>query len=592
MLKDIESRVSALIDEVGRIERESETTYLSLGRLFPVLVAEMNKSAESAERSLAGFSRLTDGSTSSSLRGMRSFAEESSGFFHSIHERDSAFLVRINESIDRLGSLEALIGRVRSDSEEMEIISLNAMTVALKSGNAGKAFSVITDELKRLSGRTIGLTEEITSRGRDLLVFFARLRDSLGELDSFQSEFFSGLDKTLSTGFDGLEAGVLEAMRVFSELLGGTRDLQRPIQSIMQEVQHQDIVRQSLQHVVIALEEARSAASGYEAEGNRVTGQSSSAEEELAYAATAAELSSSLIDDVVSKLDESVITFSGKIELVRGSVESGEAKRTSFIQEARSSSDQANASGFDEGSARYLSLKKNVIGTARRLADQVRSLEESFKGLSSLLSRFQNIVVASRIEVAKNRALGSVATTVQGMIVLTDRIAEDVGGAMATTKDFIKVASAALTEYAVEEDYRSRGDHSSGRMRGDSLVRTLRRVESDLASLDDARRSTDEAIEGFVLHTPEFISLIAAARDELGSLSALVARLRSVQASLTTLRSSAQVELGQVKPSDIRSDRLQSMIERFTIFTHKKAAGSIGNFVVEQGIEAGEITLF
>jgi hypothetical protein len=34
------------------------------------------------------------------------------------------------------------------------------------------------------------------------------------------------------------------------------------------------------------------------------------------------------------------------------------------------------------------------------------------------------------------------------------------------------------------------------------------------------------------------------------------------------------------------------MVERFTIFTHKKAAGEIGRFDVETGVEAGEITLF
>ena len=34
------------------------------------------------------------------------------------------------------------------------------------------------------------------------------------------------------------------------------------------------------------------------------------------------------------------------------------------------------------------------------------------------------------------------------------------------------------------------------------------------------------------------------------------------------------------------------MVERFTIFTHKKTAGTIGRFAVEEGGEAGEVTLF
>ena len=66
---------------------------------------------------------------------------------------------------------------------------------------------------------------------------------------------------------------------------------------------------------------------------------------------------------------------------------------------------------------------------ASRLTDHVAALDGSFKSLAELLSRFQNIVVASRIEVAKTKALAGVATTVGGMITLTGRIETDVGAA-------------------------------------------------------------------------------------------------------------------------------------------------------------------
>jgi hypothetical protein len=37
---------------------------------------------------------------------------------------------------------------------------------------------------------------------------------------------------------------------------------------------------------------------------------------------------------------------------------------------------------------------------------------------------------------------------------------------------------------------------------------------------------------------------------------------------------------------------MRRMVEQFTIFTHKKAAGDIGRFAVEEGREAGEVTIF
>ncbi|MFP4407530.1 MAG: hypothetical protein ACLFPW_03325, partial [Spirochaetaceae bacterium] len=43
---------------------------------------------------------------------------------------------------------------------------------------------------------------------------------------------------------------------------------------------------------------------------------------------------------------------------------------------------------------------------------------------------------------------------------------------------------------------------------------------------------------------------------------------------------------------EIQSERLQSMIDRFTIFTHKQRAGALAGIEVETGATSGELTLF
>ena len=67
-----------------------------------------------------------------------------------------------------------VINNIKEGSIEMELISLNAMTVALKSGTAGKAFSFITDELKKLSAQTIKLTDQLTINGKHQLTLFEK----------------------------------------------------------------------------------------------------------------------------------------------------------------------------------------------------------------------------------------------------------------------------------------------------------------------------------------------------------------------------------------------------------------------------------
>ena len=561
---DVASRVSALIEESGRIERESEAIYLELGRLFPRLSAEMERSADKGERSLQALVKL---GSEGREGGGRAFVEGAALFLRSLREHDSSFLSRINEGISRLGSLEEIIARVRADSEEMEIISLNAMTVALKSGNAGKAFSVITDELKRLSGKTISLTEGVTASGRSLLDFFAKLRNELAELDGFQNDFFATLDRTLGAGYDDIESGLSDASSFYTSLLAEARSVREPVIRIMGEVQLQDIVRQSLQHVGISLEEARDSAG-------------SSDIPSVAFVAAVAELTESLIEDIVGKLDASAAVFGADMEAVSGIVGDSERQRADFLGKNESHADEIDTRAFQKGSERYLELKRNVVSMSSRLSEQVKGLDDSFKGLAAILSRFQNIVVASRIEVAKTRALAGVATTVGEMITLTDRIEADVVEAMDTTKAFTKLASEAISGYSL-----------SGGTDGDELVSTLASLDADMRRLSRTKDSVRGAIHDFSLYTDDFIGLIRNAGEALDGLRALTERLRSVGGDLGELKATLRTALGP-EHVGVASERMRRMVERFTIFTHKKAAGEIGRFDVEEGGEAGEVTLF
>jgi hypothetical protein len=566
MPNEVRERVTALIAEVGRVERESETVFLELGRLFTRLSAEMERGARAGDGSLGALSSL-GGSGGEPWRENRAFIEEASSFFDSLRARDSAFLERIQDGISRLGDLEEIISRVRADSEEMEIISLNAMTVALKSGSEGKAFSVITDELKRLSGRTIFLAGGVTATGRSLLEYFGKLRGALAELDGFQRDFFDTIDRTLGEGFAEIGRELSGAKAFFSALLGEARGVREPVRRVMGGIQLQDIVRQSLQHVGISLEEAR-AASSFEDESDS------------AFVAAVAELSRSLVEDVISKLESSERGFSEDMSTVSSIVGESERKRLDFLGSSAANAIDADQGSFQARTERYLSLKRAVVALASKLSDQVAALEASFKGLAAIQSRFQNIVVASRIEVAKTKALAVVAGTVGGMIALTGRIEVDVDEAMGTTRDFTYLARQSISGYSAD-----------GGGEGERVASTLAKVEADLGRLSGLKESLRRAIGDFSLYTEDFIRLIARAGEELASLRRLAEDLRSVGGSLDSLKNSLPERLGEGSEG-ADSERLRQMVERFTIFTHKKAAGAIGSFAVEEGSEAGEILIF
>ena len=568
MIEQLSQDVTSLIDELHDKERAIEETYLSLGELFPRLVGETDASSRTARESLDAILGALD---NEGRNEMEEFLALAARFFNELRERDKTFLVSVNAGVERLSTLDEIIGRVRLDSEEMEIVSLNALTAALKSGSAGRAFSVITDELKQISAKTIATTVDISARGQKLLESFRSLGDNLQELAELQERFFEKVRSTLTEGFSALEARVRSATDTFASLAQDASGVKDPIVGIMQGVQVQDILRQSIDHVLLSLKEIKKDGETFR-------------KDELVFAAAVAELSVSVLNDVIARIDEGVGLMSSHIDDVVAVVESADQRRQSVI-----ASYEDIGIGFDDSGERveaYLKLKGKAVSEGRDLSSQVMLLNDSFKVLYSLLNRLQNIVVASRIEIARTRALSVVSNTVAGMIEITENLGADVGAATDVTKAFIKTASADISSY---DRLQTQSDQE--------LTVAVRRMESELGRLQAARERVKETISSFRLYTPDFLRLIQNSRSSLSRLSDLSGELGRLRDRLESVRrgSSEEAETMEGEATDtysMRNERLRQMVERFTIFTHKKAAGALGDFQVEEGVESGQVTLF
>lgn len=568
MIEQLSQDVTSLIDELHDKERAIEETYLSLGELFPRLVGETDASSRTARESLDAILGALD---NEGRNEMEEFLALAARFFNELRERDKTFLVSVNAGVERLSTLDEIIGRVRLDSEEMEIVSLNALTAALKSGSAGRAFSVITDELKQISAKTIATTVDISARGQKLLESFRSLGDDLRELAELQERFFEKVRSTLTEGFSALEARVRSATDTFASLARDASGVKDPIVGIMQGVQVQDILRQSIDHVLLSLKEIKKDGETFR-------------KDELVFAAAVAELSVSVLNDVIARIDEGVGLMSSHIDDVVAVAESADQRRQSVI-----ASYEDIGIGFDDSGERveaYLKLKGKAVSEGRDLSSQVMLLNDSFKVLYSLLNRLQNIVVASRIEIARTRALSVVSNTVAGMIEITENLGADVGAATDVTKAFIKTASADISSY---DRLQTQSDQE--------LTVAVRRMESELGRLQAARERVKETISSFRLYTPDFLRLIQNSRSSLSRLSDLSGELGRLRDRLESVRrgSSEEAETMEGEKTDtysMRNERLRQMVERFTIFTHKKAAGALGDFQVEEGVESGQVTLF
>ncbi|PKL09760.1 MAG: hypothetical protein CVV51_02200 [Spirochaetae bacterium HGW-Spirochaetae-7] len=578
MIEALEVPVLTLVDRIDAIERETESMYLRLGRVFQSVKGAVDASSREAETAIRAVlhEHHSGSSVEAAQRRSVEFIEDATRFFEKASRTEQEFMHGIESGIESLSMLDGIIDRIRDDSEEMEIVSLNAMTVALKSGAAGRAFSVITDELKQLSGRTIRHADDLSRAGQVLLERLGTLRGALEALSATQSSFFDSAKTALESGFAALDRQVDETACAIRGLGDGASSVREPIATIMQEVQLQDIIRQSLDHVRLSLQAA-------EPEGVASSAEAVDPAEEAAFLGEITKLSASLLDDVAGQVHSSLERFRSGMEGVSAVMTSVEAGRKAIVDGRL----VAGPTEDYEAKARaFIVAKESAAIDATAISEDVRGLESRFREMQSILARFKSIVTASRIETARNKALAVVSTTVIGMMELTERLTEDVAAAGGVTRSFGKTLSTGMS------DYLSGAEESLETLRTETA-----KLQSEFVRIEESRRRMWKAESDFRPFSGRFAASFSEAMDSVASVESLAQELESMRDALVSCTgASAQREH---QASTIHSERLRAIVDRFTIFAHKQTAARITNFDSSgdavgdaSSAESGDVTLF
>lgn len=588
--KTIELR-DRIIETLRGFVLETEKVFLGLGETFPKLMEEMERSLKRSEAKVANLETTDTGQSAVSalVAETRETLEQSTSRLAAMHEEDEAFYQQLREAIENLSSLEELISAIRHDSEDMELISLNAMTVALKAGSAGRAFSYITEELKRLSARTIELSDEITQRGQQLLSDFNEFSATIEEVRAFENELFTRLREELFGSFEKLQS----ATRSLTDGLRGLQDqsgsIRKPVRSIMESVQLQDIIRQSVDHVIISLEGLK------ESEGS---GSVEERLDELAFVEMVPDLCKNVLEDVKEQLQGSLSRLRGHIGSARELTDGFEERRQEYLRETRDTEIPGSMAAQRKGALhllervladidRMMELKEQVSRRSVQLMRDINQLEGDFKSFSTLINRFHSIDIASRIEVAKQEVLRQMSDTVGEMTKLTRKIEGDVDTSLTSTQGFIENISSSV-------------EHFRGLFgQEEAVVLAFRNeIQNRYERLDEEFEEIADFVHGFSLFTGRFFDLFQQSEDELSRIEDLGAQIDDIEDELGSVKESARAqmqllldELG-IESWEIKSDRLQSTIDRFTIFTHKQSAGELAGIEVETGATSGELTLF
>lgn len=587
-MADFNVSTQAFSEKIRSIIADSEALFLTLGNTTPLFVKELHENLSQLEQSYytQGVSNQTLNELEQLFTDTKGIIVQSALFFSQMHGRGRVLLDALTKSLDRLQNLEGNIKNIRNDSEDMTLVALNALTGAIKSGTAGRAFSVITDELKRLSDQTNLLTDVLQTDSSSLMYQLSNFTEELHKLETLQERVFSGLEPKITQEFLDIEAQVKELTESLYTLIEESKSLEAPVSAVMETIQIQDIVRQSLDHILIAL-------ASYET----VQADASVDTVELqAFKGQLLNLGEVIMNDVVKKLEESVLAFETALFSIQKLIRKGEKQRTLLLRGHFSSLSENSIhivfekaaqtlTAVEQNLSDYMAIKQTVASQGNRIADEVATLTKQYVKFDKIINRFRTVDIAARIEISKQSILRSIKNTVLAMSDLINRITFDVEEAKKASTMFIDDTHNAIIEYA--KTYEEELSAFSGTQK--ELLRAFQQFSAYREQLEQNTRN-------FTLFSETFLTLLETQDAELTKIKQLVNQCKDVRSAFITAKESIP---NDTQKMEIRNQHLKDIINKFTIYAHKQAAAEIGNFEVDSStssesfeIEASEVTFF
>ncbi len=585
---DIADHHNEIVESIVELSMEIEEDYLLLAGLFKEIFHELDDGFKTANIILKINQDVKEKNESKNevdkiVDEVKDVVKKVSKYFLEMNEKDILLYSSVNKNIEQLNVLKSRIDAIREDTTDLEVLSINAMTVAIKAGIEGKGFSFITEELKKLSTKTISYTSELSKQGNKIITLFTDFQNGLLNLKNFQEKFYSTFNTNLDDGFNNFSKMLVKIEKMVSDVIEKAQWVSKPIFRIMDEIQFQDIIKQSLEHVIMSLKEMQTESQIEEESINK-----------YAIIEVLSEISINLLSDVELKIMNCFTTYKSNFTLLREILDNIDKEKKNFINKAKEYkiTDILNDSTkiinqLIDNIKKTLQQKNGLSGELKIVKKDLDKLIKHFKKYFEIIDRFFCIEIVSRIEIEKREKLRNRKEIIIKMGRLTIQIEKDIKEAMVDMDNSNECSKSIANEYM-----------NSIKMEFSVALEFINKIKSTEDMLIQYNEKLQNSINNFTLYSDNFFHILEEAETKIKKLFERADRIASVKNKLYDLNNNAGkrkkelLKLDHKKNWNIKDSKIIEMVNKFTILTHKQLAGDIVGVSFEKGDKAGELTLF
>ncbi len=261
-LEEIISVIPTITAQLRNVNHHTETIAIDIGEKIRFIYEKaQGHLVESNEISAQFGATLSDSDSNKSLykviQGSISLLSEMTSMLEENSRLSGDFSGSIDTILVNTDEISKISDEIQYISDQTNLLALNAAIEAARAGEHGRGFSVVAEEVRKLSDRTSLASNNIIMIVGKVASSVQTIKQSLDENLQKNTEKKASVDKAVSDLVRTAEESTEVFMRLLQNAVASSESVAKSIDEIILSLQFQDITKQQIDSAMRPLEHVR-----------------------------------------------------------------------------------------------------------------------------------------------------------------------------------------------------------------------------------------------------------------------------------------------------------------------------------------------